>query len=80
VINRVFKALHARTRPSRAPTSCISAQAVNEAASRAERIGEFWGAPEDTRLGELLIDLEEDKGARAVVFGLLAEMSCSSEI
>jgi hypothetical protein len=24
--------------------------------------------------GELLIDLEEDKAARAVVFGLLAEM------
>jgi hypothetical protein len=35
----------------------------------------------DTRgFGESLIDLEEDKGARAVVFGLLAEMSCSSEI
>jgi len=25
-------------------------------------------------LGELLIDLEEDRTARAVVFGLLAEM------
>jgi hypothetical protein len=25
-------------------------------------------------LGELLIDLEEDRAARAVVFGLLAEM------
>jgi hypothetical protein len=25
-------------------------------------------------IGELLIDLEEDKAARAVVFGLLAEM------
>jgi hypothetical protein len=25
-------------------------------------------------LGELLIDLEEDKAARAVLFGLLAEM------
>jgi len=25
-------------------------------------------------LGELLIDLEEDKAARAVVFGMLAEM------
>jgi hypothetical protein len=48
-INRVCKALPARTRPGRAPTSCVPAQAVNEAASRAERIGEFWG-PEDTRL------------------------------
>jgi hypothetical protein len=41
---------------------------------RAERIGEFWGHPETRAFGELLIDLEEDKAARAVVFGLLAEM------
>jgi hypothetical protein len=39
-----------------------------------ERIGEFWGHPETRTFGELLIDLEEDKAARAVVFGLLAEM------
>jgi hypothetical protein len=41
---------------------------------RADRIGEFWGHPETRTFGELLIDLEEDKAAGAVVFGLLAEM------
>jgi hypothetical protein len=41
---------------------------------RADRIGEFWGHPETRNFGELLIDLEEDKAARAVVFGLLVEM------
>jgi hypothetical protein len=41
---------------------------------RAERIGEFWSYPKSRTFAELLIDLEEDKAARAVVFGLLAEM------
>jgi len=41
---------------------------------RADRIGEFWGHPKTRTFGELLIDLEEDKAARAVVYGLLAEM------
>jgi hypothetical protein len=41
---------------------------------RADRIGEFWGYPATREFGELLIDLEEDKAARAVVFGLLREM------
>jgi hypothetical protein len=41
---------------------------------RADRIGEFWGYPETRTFGELLIDLEEDKAARAVVFGLLREI------
>jgi hypothetical protein len=36
---------------------------------RAERIGEFWGHPETREFGELLIDLEEDKAARAVGSG-----------
>jgi hypothetical protein len=40
----------------------------------ADRIGEFYGNPKTRAFGELLIDLEEDKAARAVVFGLLAEM------
>jgi hypothetical protein len=30
--------------------------------------------PQSRGIAELLIDLEEDKAARAVVFGLLAEM------
>ena len=33
-----------------------------------------WGDPEPHDFEELLIDLEEDEAARAVVFGLLAEM------
>src|SRR5262245_19656496 len=41
---------------------------------RADRIGEFWGHPETRTFGELLIDLEEDRAARAVVFGVLAEI------
>jgi hypothetical protein len=41
---------------------------------RADAIGTFWGHPETRTFGELLIDLGEDKAARAVVFGLLAEM------
>jgi hypothetical protein len=41
---------------------------------RVDRIGEFWGHPETREFGELLIDLEEDRAARAVIFGLLREM------
>ena len=41
---------------------------------RADAIGTFWGHAETRTFGELLIDLEEDRAARAVVFGLLAEM------
>ena len=41
---------------------------------RADRIGEFWCYPESRAFPELLIDCEEDRAARAVVFGLLAEM------
>jgi len=41
---------------------------------RADRIGEFWSYPESRAFAELLIDLEEDKAARAVVFGVLAQM------
>jgi hypothetical protein len=40
---------------------------------RADRIGEFWSYPESRAFAELLIDFEEDKAARAVVFGLPAE-------
>ncbi len=40
----------------------------------AERIGEFWGHPKTRTFGELLFDLEEDKAARAVVFGWRQEM------
>jgi hypothetical protein len=35
---------------------------------RAERIGEFWASPETRTFGELLIDLEVDKVAKAVVW------------
>jgi hypothetical protein len=40
---------------------------------RAGRIGEFWASPVTRSLGELLIDLEEDSLARAVVVGMLRE-------
>jgi hypothetical protein len=38
---------------------------------RADRIGEFWGYPETRTFGELLIDLEEDRSLKAVIWGLL---------
>jgi len=41
---------------------------------RADAIGSYWGYPETRTFAELLIDLEEDKAARAVVFGLPREM------
>ena len=41
---------------------------------RADRIGTLWGHPETREFGELLIDLEEDRAARAVVLGVLAEL------
>jgi hypothetical protein len=41
---------------------------------RADRIGEFWGHTETRAFAEFLIDCEEDKAARALEFGLLAEM------
>jgi hypothetical protein len=40
---------------------------------RADAIGTFRGNPETRTFGELLIDLEEDKVAKAVVWGLLRE-------
>ena len=40
---------------------------------RAGRIGEFWASPATRSFGELLIDLEEDRLARAVVVGMLHE-------
>jgi len=33
----------------------------------------FWGHPETRTFGELLIDLEEDKAARAVLVGMLRD-------
>lgn len=40
---------------------------------RAGRIGEFWASPATRSFGELLIDLEEDGVARAVVVGIPRE-------
>jgi hypothetical protein len=37
---------------------------------RANAIGMFWGHPETQSFRELLIDLEEDRAARAVISGL----------
>jgi hypothetical protein len=41
---------------------------------RADRIGEFWGNPATRTFGELLIDLEEDRTLKAVIWGLLREV------
>jgi len=41
---------------------------------RADRIGEFWGYPGEPPLRRTPDRPGEDKAARAVVFGLLAEM------
>jgi hypothetical protein len=40
---------------------------------RADRIGEFWGYPENRAFAELLIDCEEDWVLRAVLVGMLRE-------
>jgi hypothetical protein len=53
--------------------------AVARLKDRADRIGEFWGHPEDRSFNELLIDLEKDKAARAVIFALLREMERHSQ-
>ena len=41
---------------------------------RAEQIGVFWANPQTRTFGELLIDLEEEPYAKAVIWGLLREM------
>ena len=53
-------------------SSCSTYSCCRLRASRPDR--RVLGLPGDSELRELLIDLEEDKAARAVVFGLLAEM------
>jgi hypothetical protein len=63
-----LKALLSARGPS-CSTSCAS-----RTSERAGRIKEFWGHPASREFGELLIDLEEERAARAAVFGLLAEM------
>ena len=42
---------------------------------RAARIGDFWVHPKARAFAELLIDLEEDRTARALVIGMLRERS-----
>ena len=41
---------------------------------RVERIGEFWASPATRSFGELLIDLEEDRTLKAVLWGMLREI------
>jgi hypothetical protein len=56
------------------PSSIARIMSAPSRPDRADRIGEFCGNPKTRTFGELLIDLEEDKAARAVVWGLLREM------
>jgi hypothetical protein len=42
---------------------------------RADRIREFWGNPKKRTFAELLIDCEEDRALRAVLVGMLREIS-----
>jgi hypothetical protein len=44
---------------------------------RADRIGEFWGYPESRTFADLLIDCEEDRTLRAVLWRVLREAGCS---
>jgi hypothetical protein len=40
---------------------------------RADAIGTYWGHPETRTFGELLIDLEEDRTLKAVIWGMLRD-------
>jgi hypothetical protein len=42
---------------------------------RADAIGSYWGNPKIRAFAELLIDCEEDRVLRAVLVGMLREMS-----
>jgi hypothetical protein len=58
---------------SRRTVECQDASGCSPDFERADRIGEYWGHPETRTFGELLIDLEEDKALKAVIWGLLRE-------
>jgi hypothetical protein len=47
---------------------------------RADAIGTYWGHPETRTFGELLIDLEEDRTLKAVIWGLLREMEAGAAV
>ena len=44
---------------------------------RAAQIGKIWSHPEGAATAELLIDCEEDRTLRAVLVGMLREMTAS---
>ena len=63
---RASRPYRRRLAPSCSTSSCSP--------TSSDRIGEFWGYPQSRAFAELLIDCEDDRTLRAVVFGLLAEM------
>ena len=72
--NRVTRRTRVPTpRASRRPRSAPRAELLHVfTLPDSDAIGTFWGHPGTRTFGDLLIDLEEDKAARAVVFGLVA--------
>jgi hypothetical protein len=61
-------------RLGRAPSAGLLRVLMHPDFDLADWIGSYWGNPKTRTFGELLIDLEEDKAARPVVFGLLREI------
>jgi hypothetical protein len=62
------------SRPSRRPLAPSSSTSSGPRLRPRDAISEFWGHPEKRTFGELLIDLEEEPAAKAVIGGLLREM------
>jgi hypothetical protein len=66
------RAVHPAAAPSCSTSSCCPTSSGRTGSASS-------GSPPQTRtFGEILIDLEEDRAARAVVFGLLREMERNS--
>jgi hypothetical protein len=70
----VFPTAGASTRWLRQPRESTLSRSAPFRTSTAPTRSALLGHPETATFGELLIDLEEDPAAKAVVWGLLREM------